>query len=325
LKTEAEWGADVPPGRFGARAQALVAYCTGRLGLSHRDVVEAMNVPHGVELSWGTVAALQQQVSARLAVPVETARRYVRQQAVNYVDETGWQEKAEQCWLWLNATKEVTTFHLLAQRNSMAARTVIGPGRDGVITTDRFRGYDWLSAERRQVCWARLKRDFQAMVERGAESKEIGAALLQQTKQLFNLWHRRQNAGLGWRRFQRLIAPIREQVKAELVRGVDCKAVKTRGTCRELCRLEASLWTFARVRGVSPTNNRAKRGLRRAVLWRRKSFGTQSPAGSQLVERILTVVTTLRQQRRDVLQYLTAACTSALSESLSICLLPDSS
>jgi len=44
VKTEAEWGADVPPGRFGARVQALVAYCTGRLGLSHRDVVEAMSV-----------------------------------------------------------------------------------------------------------------------------------------------------------------------------------------------------------------------------------------------------------------------------------------
>ena len=55
-------------------------------------------------------------------------------------------------------------------------------------------------------------------------------------------------------------------------------------------------------------NNSAERPLRRAVLSRRRSFGTQSRAGSQFVERILTAVTTLRQQRRDVLAYLTAAC-----------------
>jgi transposase len=74
--------------------------------------------------------------------------------------------------------------------------------------------------------------------------------------------------------------------------------------------VESALWTFVRVREVEPTNNAAERALRRAVLWRRKSFGTQSSAGSRFVERILSVVTTLRQQGRDVLDYLTAACAS---------------
>ncbi len=89
--------------------------------------------------------------------------------------------------------------------------------------------------------------------------------------------------------------------------------------------LTSALWTFVRVRGVEPTNNAAERALRRAVLWRRKSFGTQSAAGSCFVERILTVATTLRQQGRDDMAYLTAACASFLGGSGSICLLPDSS
>ena len=53
------------------------------------------------------------------------------------------------------------------------------------------------------------------------------------------------------------------------------------------------MWTFLRVEGVEPTNNAAERGLRRAVLWRRKSFGTQSVAGSRFVGRVLTAVSTL--------------------------------
>ena len=90
-------------------------------------------------------------------------------------------------------------------------------------------------------------------------------------------------------------------------------------------KLWESLWTFVRVEGVEPTNNNAERPLRRAVIWRRKSFGTQSESGSRFVERILTVVTTLRQRGRDVLGYLTTVCAVASVSASSLCLLPDSS
>ncbi len=66
----------------------------------------------------------------------------------------------------------------------------------------------------------------------------------------------------------------------------------------------------------------AERPLRRAVLWRRRSFGTQSEHGSRFVERILTVVTTLRQQKREVLEYLTAACTAQLRGAAPLALVP---
>ena len=52
--------------------------------------------------------------------------------------------------------------------------------------------------------------------------------------------------------------------------------------------------------------------IRHGVMWRKTSFGTDSPSGSRFVERILTVVTTLRMQRRNVLDYVTAVCEAAL-------------
>lgn len=323
-KTAAEWGEEVPEGRFGARLQATTAYLTGRLGLSHRDCVEALRVLHGAQVSLGSVYAMQRPASAGVAAPVETAREFVRAQTVNQVDETGWREQSRLSWLWVNATRQVTTFRVAARRDAATAREVIGRSRRSLITTDRYLGYSWLATESRQVCWAQLQRDFQAIAERSGESQEIGEALLAQTKEVFRLWHELRAGTLSRRKFQRLIAPVQQRVAELLGAGSACRASKTSGTCRQIQAVEAALWTFVRVNGVEPTNNAAERALRRAVLWRRKSFGTQSETGSRFVERILTVVTTLRQQGRDVLEYLTAACASALGETGSICLLPDS-
>jgi len=67
------------------------------------------------------------------------------------------------------------------------------------------------------------------------------------------------------------------------------------------CRLR----TFTlRVHGhLQASHNAAERALRRAVIWRKGSFGTWSADGSAFISRILTVVTTLRQQGRHALDY----------------------
>jgi transposase len=105
--------------------------------------------------------------------------------------------------------------------------------------------------------------------------------------------------------------------------GTTLACDKTRRTCENILKLEVALWTFVRVEGVEPTNNSAERGLRRAVLWRRRSFGTQSEDGSHFLERVLTAVTTLHQQQRDVLDYLTEACAAAIRGDKALSLLPD--
>jgi transposase len=46
--------------------------------------------------------------------------------------------------------------------------------------------------------------------------------------------------------------------------------------------------------GVEPTNNRAERALRFAVLWRKRSNGTQSEKGNRWVERLLSFRQTCR-------------------------------
>jgi transposase len=106
--------------------------------------------------------------------------------------------------------------------------------------------------------------------------------------------------------------PIRRQVERLLEGGQPCGVPKTAGTCRDILKRRQALWTFVRHVGVDPTNNAAERAIRPGVLWRQGSCGTQSPAGSRVVEAMMTVVTTLKQQQHNGLDYVTAACAAAL-------------
>jgi transposase len=73
---------------------------------------------------------------------------------------------------------------------------------------------------------------------------------------------------------------------------------------------------------VEPTNNRAERALRGAVLWRKGCFGNQSDNGSRFTERILTTVATLRQQDRNIVEYVVAVIQAHRTSQLAPALLP---
>jgi transposase len=92
-----------------------------------------------------------------------------------------------------------------------------------------------------------------------------------------------------------------------LEKGERSRDKKLARFCVRLRARQAALWTFATTEGVEPTNNHAERVQRRAVLWRRRSFGCHSADGCRFVERILTVVQSLRLQQRPVLPFLTQA------------------
>jgi transposase len=261
-------------------------------------------------------------VSAALAAPVAEAETYVQRQPVRNADETSWREKTKRVWLWVSVTPLVTIFRLLKTRGAASAKVLLGEKVWGTIGTDRYAGYQWIDPCQRQLCWAHLKREFIAWGERAGETARIGLALLAVEQQLFTLWYRVRDGTLAWADFQVAMLPLMARVRTLLQEGETGADAKTQGTCRNLLKLEAALWTFVWESEVDPTNNRAERPLRRAVLWRRRSFGTQSEAGSHFVERILTAVTSLRQQRRDVLDYLTAVCTAAIRKDPAPSLLP---
>ena len=322
--TRAPWPAGVPSGTYGPRVQATVALCTGAYRLSKRTTQQVMEEVFGVPMSVGTISPLEQATTEVLAAPVEEARTYVHAQEVAHLDETSWRQGGKRAWLWVAVTSWVTVFVVRLSRGGHVARELLGEEFSGILVTDRYSAYNWYPVRWRQVCWAHLLRDFEALRGRGGRSEEIGDALLAQAHQMFTWWHRVREGTLKRSSFRSSMTPLRREVERLLEVGSRCGVPKTEGTCRDILKRREALWTFVQVEGVEPTNNTAERAIRPGVLWRKGSFGTQSAEGSRFVESMLTVVTTLKQQQRNVLEYLTAACAAALRGDAAPSLLPAS-
>jgi transposase len=310
VKTHAAIPADVRAHTLGPRLTAVMAYLSGARHDSKRGVEEVVETVFGVPVALGTVSAAEQEASAALAPAHAEVAAHVQAAPVKHVDETGWKQSGQLCWLWTAVSAGAAYFVLHARRGLAGLTALLGETVRGLLITDRWGAYHRLDVYRRQLCWAHLKREFQGLVDRGGPGQAFGEELLGFTEDVFHWWYRVRDGTLSRASLRTYIDEQRPWLRDLLARGAACGCAKAAALCRGLLAWEPALWAFVRVVGVEPTNNAAERALRPAVLWRKRSQGSRSDAGCRFVERMLTAVQTLRLQQRNVLAYLHDAVTA---------------
>ena len=298
---------ETPKGLLSDRIVALLSLFTGKYKLSKRSARELLQDCFGLTVSAALVTRAEQQTSVALAPPVSAAREHVKAAPIVNADETGWFEGCKRAWLWVAATLNVTVFLIVRSRSAEMAKALLGESFSGFLVSDRYCGYLWVNDERRQFCWAHILRALQGIIDRGGTGARTGKQLLTTAIGCFREWYRVRDGTRSLASFQELVRlpwGYIDSFEDGLRRGALSEDPKVARFCRELLSKKECLWRFVDVPGIEPTNNRAERSLRHAVLWRRSSFGTQSERGSRYVERMLTTVETLRLQKRPVLAFL---------------------
>ena len=330
---------DVEASRYGPRLSGLVGLLGSAFPLSFSKTQALLDQLLGVEISCGAIASIRERISATLEQPMQEALAFARQQPVAYVDETGAptgnadgnNPSGKRGWQWVMVTAAVTVFIQGLSRSTAAAIELLGSTFGGIVVSDRFSAYNHLPLEQRQLCWSHLIRDLTAIAERPGASAEFGTELLKLQRQLFDHWHGYKDGMIDWPGLQEACGPIRQAFVATLQRVVELGVqrgertpwTKTVGTCRQILQVADALWTFLEIRGIEPTNNAAERALRQSVIQRRISHGVQSRQGAICRSRLLTVTMTLRQQGRDVWQFLEQAWMAHHRGGVMPSLLPD--
>jgi len=291
---------------FGPGVLAVVGVMTGMLNTSKRKALEVINEVFHVPMSLGGLSNCEARISEAMTAPYDDLKDYVQSQDKAHADESGWRRGNRlKGWLWAMCGASAAFFMIHANRTQKAASELLGHF-SGILHSDRWSGYN-IYNHVRQICWAHLKRDFQAISEAKGKLGRIGCQLLELETLIFRDYHRARDGTIQWRTFQSRMVSIQSEVERLLQEGGKYKGPLA-GKCREIWKHRENLWTFVSYPDVSPTNNAAERIVRQAVLWRKMSFGTQSKRGARYAERMLSVCATCRLQGRSIIDYITKAC-----------------
>jgi transposase len=183
-------------------------------------------------------------------------------------------------------------------------RRLSAEGWAGILVSDGYGVYQhWVHS--RQTCLAHLIRRALGLSERQEpEMAWFRRRVLAELQRLVQWAQAPPTAGAVQTWYARMI---------HLVGHYRLRRDEAGAFARTLEREMAHLWTFVVEEGVEPTNNRAERALRFAVLWRKLMQGTYNAKGNRWVERILSVRETCRLRGRATFPVLVEAVTCDLN------------
>ena len=299
----------IPTSAFGPRLTATVALLIGAYHISRRKTRLLLLELFGIEVSLGAISAMEERASVALAAAHDEALREVQYAGIKHADATTWTRAGKLMSLWTIASSAATAYRIFADGCRDTILPMFGP-LVGFLISDRATVFGFWTMALRQVCHAHLLRKYVAFSERDGPAGEMGRELLTLTSLLFSYWHGFKNGELTRQELRHRMRPIARDVERVLERGAAADIDRLSGSCTDILAHRDALWTFVEHDGVEPTNNHGELQLRDFVLWRKRSFGSQSERGERFAERVMTAVRTTRKQGKDVLDFLVRTVTA---------------
>jgi transposase len=298
LKTSDATGA--AGAQLGPRAQALAAALNKQHGLTMRTTCRVLHQVAGLRLSPGGLAQLVQRVGHKAEAPYAALIIDVRAAAAVYIDETSWYVGAPGPWLWAFTTATETVYRVESSRGREVVTATLGSTFDGVVVSDCLASYEDLSYRTHKCIAHHLK----AIAEARRRPDTADPDYLDQWTLFFQavigIWRARPGMSAddfaerrrhleAW--LDRLLATPRTQAAD---RAIQNRIGKRRG----------SILTCLYEPAAEPTNNRAERELRPAVIARKVSCGNKTEAGKRSFEVLRSVASSCMKRGHDVVSYL---------------------
>jgi transposase len=282
--------------RVGERVMASAHVLHYGIGIPLRKVPAVLQMLTGVQV---TQSALTQDARRRAAGSVgavyEQLRARVPQAEAVHTDDTGWRVGGKPAQLMAFETAAVTVYQIRERHRNAEVREVVPADYEGVLVTDRGRSYDAseLAGVRQQKCLAHIQRSLsEVLAHQRGKARAFGSRLKGLLRQALDLWHdyhQGQRAGF---------AAQAQQLQEAITHHLRDRPLKDPDNQRLLNELgwhndRGNLLRFLDDPRIEPTNNRAERALRPAVIARKVSQCSKNVQGAQTFAVFTSVIRTL--------------------------------
>ncbi len=282
--------------RMGPGVMAAAHTLHYALGIPVRKVPAVLRELTGICL---TQSAITQDGLRRAAGPVgaiyEDLRGQMREAPVVHTDDTGWRIGGQTAFLMGFDTEQATVYQIRDQHRNEEVRELIPSDYAGVMVSDRGKSYDAkeLADVAQQKCLAHLLRNVSEVVEsKQGRARQFGAKLKLLLREGLALWHAR--GDLGPDEFRVRV----DQLDDEITQQLRCRTLQDDDNQRLLDGIglqhdRGHLLRFLKTEGVEPTNNRAERILRPAVIARKVSQCSKNRRGAEAFAAFVSIAQTV--------------------------------
>jgi len=286
--------------QLGPRALAMGACLNKQLGLTLGSATQALQAMAGLRITRGGLAQAMQRVAGKVHGLYQQWQERIRRSPAVYADETSWWVGGPGWWLWTFTTPEATLYRVDHSRGHEVAQQVLGDDFPGVLVSDCLASYDPLPY-RKHKCIAHHLR---AIAEARQRTDTPNPQYVDQWKRLF--------LAVGVISRARCSMPAEEYAArcAALEQWCDRLLQEVgpqpgdQAIARRLEKQRAHLFGCLYEPTVEPTNNRAERALRPAVIARKLSCGNKTARGRDCWEVLASLGATCRQRAIDFVNYL---------------------
>jgi len=280
----------LPQTLFGNELTAHLA----RLHYGHGVPLGRLCAQLGVRL--GSVIAMLHRLARLFEAVLPQLIAEYRAAPVRHADETGWRTDGHSGYAWLFRTPTLSLFLFRATRAAAVPQEVLGDqALAGTLVVDRYSGYNRAPCAL-QYCYAHLLRDVQDLAKEFPAAPEVAAFTATLGRLLADAMHL-QHQPLPEPAYYTAAAALKDQIEAVIEEPAQHLGIRQ---LQDLFRAHADrLYHWVTDRTVPPDNNRCERELRPTVIARKVSFGSQSEAGAQTREILMSVLHTLKKRRPD--------------------------
>lgn len=244
-------------------------------------------------LSYATLVESLRRIGQLLKPNLKKLKELFRQSEVRHADETGWRTDGGNGYAWYFGSDEVSLYLFRQTRSASVVEEVFAKEQlKGVLVVDQYAGYNRVPCEI-QYCYAHLLRKQEDLAKDFPKNREVQSYTAQMSKWLAKAMKLRKE---GWSqaKYQKEAKRIKGQILKLSNRQAKHPAVRN---WQDFYVEKANrLYQWCRSAKIPAENNYAEREVRKIVIARKISYGSQSETGAETREIWTSVLASLKKR-----------------------------
>jgi transposase len=272
------------------------------LRLPLNRIVSSFKIQYNLKITEGSIQNLLSLARKQFGKKYDELIDEVKSGKVKHADETGWRIQGQNAWVWMFSSEKAIFYTIEETRGKGVPQKVLGKDPPGVLVRDDYGAYKHLNLPQ-QSCWAHLLRVSKEKTKLDTVSEEMEELHKKLKKMYGELSEIIQGENTLKEKDRKCLHKRYEKEIRKIVdfpfSFEDAKAIQTR-----IRNQGNNLITAIKYPNVPLTNNEAERNIRKMVVTRKISGGSQSTDGAKIHAVNMSVVQSILKQEKSLIEEL---------------------